>query len=241
MAAVIVTKPAPPPDPRQIDAQDWAQVANSTSPEDFDSFTRNHPGSTHLEQARSRAAELRLQARSRAAQQLDQAAWEKVDQNNRQQLEDYLSHFPAGIHVKEAHSRIADGDRLAAEEFAAQRSREQKDQEQMKRAADQQAIVKVLAEFEAAYNRRDLAALQRIWSAVPVTMYRQQFRDARELTFQLHLIGQPEVNGNSAAAICSRTMTYRGQSGGLHTNSDRVKVSLSREASGWVFRSIDQN
>jgi serine/threonine-protein kinase len=241
VAMSLVPKSAPVADPKQIDAQDWAQVANSTSPEDLDSFIRNHPGSTHLEQARSRTAELRLQARSRAAQQLDQATWDKVDQKSRQQLEDYLSHFPAGIHAQEAHTRIADADRLAIEELAAQRSREQKDQEQKKRAADQQAIVKVLAEFEAAYNRRDLAALQRIWSAVPVTTYRQQFRDARDLIFQLHVIGQPEVSGNSAAAICSRMMSYRGQSGGLQTHSDRVKVSLSREASGWVLRSIDQN
>jgi hypothetical protein len=240
VAMALVPKSAPAPDAKQIDAQDWAQVANSTNPEDFDSFIRNHPGSAHLERARSRASELRLQARSRAAQQLDQAAWESVDQKNRQQIEDYLSHFPAGIHAQEAHSRIADADRVAAEELAVQRSREQKDQEQMKRAADQQAIVKVLAEFEAAYNRRDLAALQQIWSAIPVTTYRQQFRDARDLTFQLHPIGQPEINGNSAAAICSRTMSYRGQSGGLHSHSDRVKVALSREASGWVLRSIEQ-
>jgi len=236
---VPVPAPAPPPDPKQIDAQEWAQVANSTNLDDFDSFIRNHPGSAHLEQARGRAAELRQQARARAAQQLDQTAWEKVDQKNREQLEDYLSRFPSGMHTQEARARLADAERQAAEALAAQRSREQKEQEQARHAAEQQAILGILREFEAAYNRRDLAALQRIWKALPVTTYRQQFRDAKDLTFQLQLMGQPEIAGNSAIANCTRTISYKGQSGGLQTHSEHVKLTLTREQSGWVIRAIE--
>jgi len=231
--------PPPPPDPKQIDAQEWAQTANSTNPDEFDSFIRNHPGSAHLEQARGRAAELRLQARARTAQQLDQTAWEKLDQRNREQLEDYVSRFPSGMHVQEARARIADAERQAAEALAAQRAREQRDQEQARHASEQQAIVGVLKEFEAAYNKRDLAALQRIWKALPAATYRQQFRDAKDLTFQLQLMGQPEIAGNSAVATCARTMSYRGQSGGLQTHSGHVRITLTREPSGWMIRTIE--
>jgi len=242
LAMSKVVKPAPAPaEPKQLDAQEWSQVANSTNPDDFERFIRNHPGTAYVEPARSRASELRQQMRARAAQQLDQAAWEKVDQRSREHLEDYLSRFPVGAHAQEARARIADADRQAAEAAAAQRSREQRDQEQAKLIAEQQAVVKVLREFDDAYNRRDLASLQRMWRALPVTTYRQQFREAKDLKFQLQLIGQPAITGNSATATCTRTLSYRGQSGGPQTRSERVKLTLSKESSGWVIRSIDLN
>ena len=241
LAMSKAAKPAPPPEPKQLDAQEWAQVVNRMNPDDFDSFIRNHPGSAHLEQARSRAAELRQQAQARALQQAEQAAWDRFDKNNREQLQEYLSHFPAGAHAQEAHARIDEIERRTAEVLATQRLREQKDQEQAKRAADEQAIVNVLKEFEAAYNRKDLPSLQRLWSAVPVARYRQQFRDSRDLQFRLEIAGSPAVNGNLATAICTRTQSYRGQVGDLQTHTERVKLTLSREASGWLIRSIELN
>jgi len=229
------------PDSRQVEAQDWAQIANSANPDDFDSFLRNHPGGAHSEQARARAADLRQQIRARAAQQLDQSTWERLDQHNREQLQDYLSRFPAGAHAQEARQHIAELDRQASEAVAAQRLREQKEQEQARRAADEQAIVKIIRDFDAAYNKKDLPALQKLWSGISVTSLRRQFREARDLQFQLQLLGKPEVNGDSAAAICSRALSFRGQSGGVQTSNDRVKVTLVRDGSGWVIRSIDVN
>jgi hypothetical protein len=247
VAMVFIAKPAPalaappPPDPKQIDAQQWAQVANSANPDDFETFIRNHPASPHIEQARSRASELRQEIRTRTAERLDHSSWEKVDRKNRGQLEDYLTRFPSGIHVQEARARISELDREAAEALTAQRLREQKDQEQAKRAADQRAIAGTLAEFEAAYNDRDVAAMQQIWNALPAATYRQQFLDAKDLKFQLRLIGQPEVNGNSALAVCTRTISYRGKSGGAQIHSEQVRLTLSRVSSGWVIRSIELN
>jgi hypothetical protein len=239
-AMAKLTKSAPP-DPKQLESQEWAQLANSTNPDDFEGFIRNHPGSANLEQARVRVAELRPQAQSRVAQQLDQTAWDRVDQNSREQLQDYLSRFPAGMHIQEARARIAEVDRQATEALASQHQREQKDQEQARHATDTQMILRVLRDFDAAYNRRDLAELQRLWNALPVAAYRQQFREAKDLKFQLQMIGQPNVSGDSATAACTRTLSYRGQSGGLQTHSERVILMLVREASGWVIRSIDLN
>ena len=241
---LAMSKPAklpPPQEPKQLDAQDWAQIVNRTNPDDFDSFIRNHPGSAHLEQARSRAAELRQQAQSRAAQQAEQTAWEKTDKNSKEHLQDYLSHFPAGGHVQQARARIDEIDRHAAEALASQRLREQKDQEQARRAADEQAIVKLLKDFEAAYNRKDLPSLQRLWNGIPVSTYRQQFRDSKDLQFRLEITAPPVMNGNGATVICTRTQSFRGQVDGLQTVSERVKLTLSREASGWLIRSIQLN
>lgn len=230
----------PPPDPKEIEAQDWARVANSTDPDEFELFIRNHPGGAHLPQARSRAAELRQQKQASAAQQLDGAAWDKVDQNSKEQLRDYLSRFPSGLHSQQASARLAELAKQAAE-LAAQRLKEQTSQEQSKRAAEEQAITAVLKEFEAAYNRRDIGALQSLWSGVPVAVYRQEFKDAKDLKFQLQPAGEITVNGGSASVVCTRTLAYQGRSGGRQTHSERVTVTLSREPSGWVIRSINGN
>jgi hypothetical protein len=231
-------KATPPPEPKLLEAQDWAQIVNRTNPDDFDSFVRNHPGGAHLEQARNRAAELRQQAQVRAVQQTEQASWDKADKNNREQLQEYLSRFSGGAHAPEARAKLDEIERHTAEALVSQRLREQKDQEQAKRAADEQAIVSVLKEFEAAYNRKDLPSLQRLWSGVPVSRYRQQFKEARDLEFRLEIIGTPIVNGNGATVLCTRIQSFRGQVDGLQTVRERVTLTLIREEAGWLIRSI---
>ena len=236
-----VAAPALPPDPKQIDSQEWTQIANSANPDDFDAFIRNHPASPHLDQARTRAAELRQQMRTRAAQQAELAAWDKVDPNSREQLQDYLSLFSSGAHAQQSRIRIADLDRQAADALASQRLKEQKDQEHARRSADLQTVGKLLADFEAAYNRRDLATLQRLWAGIPANTYRQQFKEAKDLKFQLQLLGQPEVSANSATVICTRTLSFRAQTGGLQTSSERVRLHLTKDSTGWLIRSIELN
>jgi len=226
------------PDPRQIEAQEWAQVAGSSNPEDFETFLRNHPSGPHAEQARTRAGDLRQAAQANTARQAEQTAWSRVDPNNREQLQNHLSHYPSGVHAQEARARIVELERQAADAAAAQRVKEQKEAEQARAASEEQAIATVLRDFEAAYNRRDLAGIQRIWEEVPAAAYRQQFREAADLSFQLSRIGPAEVNGNSATVGCMRTLTYRGRSGGPQTHSERVSVLLMREGSGWRIRSI---
>jgi hypothetical protein len=235
-----IARPASP-DPSKIEAQEWEQIATSTNPEDFDRFLRNHAGGAHQEQARNRAAELRQQLAANAARQLEQASWERLDPNNREQIEEYLSRFPGGAHAPDARERIAELDRQAAESLAAQRQRELKEQERVKSAADQQAILKLVQDFEAAYNRRDLVSLQKLWAGAPITAYQKQFQEAKQLAYQLQPTGQPIAAGNSASVTCTRTLIYKGQSGGLQTHSDRVKVTLSREPSGWLIRAISVN
>ena len=226
------------PDSRQIEAQDWARIAASGNPDDFESFIRNHPGSAYGNQARVRAAELRQLLQANAARQAEQTAWSGVDQDNPEQLQNHLSRFPGGIHAQEARTRIADLERQS-EALAAQHLREQRDAERAKKSADEQTIAKVLKEFEEAYNRKDLAELQRLWGGVPSAAYRQQFREATSLKFQLQLVGQLVLNGDSAVATCTRTLTYQGRSGPPQSHSERVQVTLNRNSSGWRIHSIN--
>ena len=237
VAMAKVVKGPPPPDPKRVEAQDWAQIANSTNPDDFDGFVRNHPGGEHVGAARTRAAELRQQAQTNAARQAEQAAWDKVDKSNKGQLQDYLSHFSAGPHAQEANTRIADLGRQASAATAAAAAQRAKEQELAKAAADRAAVVKVLKDFEAAYNRKDLASLQGLWTGLRFRVS-PAIQRGQGPAFQLQPTATPVVTGDTATAICTRTLKYRGQSGPSRTYSERVRVTLGRTAAGWLINSI---
>ena len=68
-----------------------------------------------------------------------------------------------------------------------------------------------------------------------------QFRESKDLEFRLEIVATPIVNGNGATVVCTRTQSFRGQVDGLQTVSERVKLTLTREASGWLIRSIQLN
>jgi hypothetical protein len=79
LAMTKLTKTEPPPDPKQAEAQEWAGIAISANPDEFDEFTRKHPGSSHLEQARTRSVELRQALQANALRQMEESVWEKVN------------------------------------------------------------------------------------------------------------------------------------------------------------------
>jgi serine/threonine protein kinase len=239
MTKMLKTVPPAPPDPKQVEAQDWAQLASSTNAEDFDAFVRSHPGGSFLEQARARAGELRQQAMATKTRNADQSKWEKVDPSNKDQLQDYLSRFPSGLHAQEAGVLLSELSRKGADAVAAQRQAEQRQEEQSRRTADEQAVVRTLKTFETAYNQKDIASLQRLWDGVPLATYRQQFREATNLSFELQIQGRPSIQGNVAVAICTRSLSYKGQGGRPQTHTERVKVNLSRSGINWVIHSLD--
>jgi eukaryotic-like serine/threonine-protein kinase len=238
VAMAKLVKAPSPPDPKRVEQQDWSRIASSNNPEEFDTFVRNHPaGGPLVDQARARAAELRQQAQARAARDAEQAAWNQVDQNDKGQLQDYLSHHGTGQHADAARAKIAELDRQSAAEASAAQALREKEQ---KKLADEQAVLKTLKDFETAYNRKDIGTLQKIWSGLPAAAYRQQFDDAKELRFQLAPAGQPSVTGDSATVTCTRSLVYRGKILGVLQVSERVSVTLVRNSSGWLIGSMEK-
>ena len=103
---------------------------------------------------------------------------------------------------------------------------------------DEQGINRALSAFEAAYNRKDLAELATIWSSLPREAYRNQFRDARTLTFQLRPTGKPAISGDTASVDCTRILSITTSGQRLPAVTERVRVTLSRASSGWLIQSI---
>jgi hypothetical protein len=129
--------------------------------------------------------------------------------------------------------------------------------EQIKRAADEQAkhlaeeqarsaivaenaaIARALRDYQAAYERRDLAALQRIWPSIPKPVLdgvRSSFREASELSIDLRSIGDPKITGGTATVVCDRKLRQVIMKRVLEA-SGRVRIVLNRTETGWTIQS----
>jgi hypothetical protein len=214
----------PRPDPAAMEFADWQRVVRNPSVADLEEFLQKHPGGTNAPEAR------RL---------LERLEWNATNRNSKTALQQFLSRYADGSHAQEARSVLAGIEKLEAEEFAAaQRAKEQTN----RTAIDLQAVSGTLKVFEDAYNRRDLAELQRLWNPMPKTIverYRNQFREAKALDFHIKPTGTPSLNGDTATAICTRTLSFSARSGERppETN-ERVRVILDRTGSTWAIRSI---
>ncbi|HEY6341252.1 MAG TPA: protein kinase [Bryobacteraceae bacterium] len=138
--------------------------------------------------------------------------------------------------------------RLAADDRAKRLADDQaqakaKAEEQTKnaRAADFQAVSRALNAYQTAYERRDPAALQTIWPSIPKPLLdeiRSSFRDASEVSMDLRPLADPAISGNIATVNCDRILRQVILKRVLQA-SNRVRIVLIRNGSGWVIQSVD--
>ncbi len=235
----------PPPPVVDTEPQDWARVNNSGRVGDLQDYLRNHPGGAHARDAQSQIDQLQQQAQQQAQQaetaRTEQAAWDNLDKNNKGALQDFLTRHPGNPHVQDARNLL---DAIQRREAADAAGAEQKKAEQerfARAAADTQAILKTISDYETAFIQKDLATMQRIYNPMPANL-REQFKDAKRLrsvSFQLKPTEAPSVTGNSATVVCTRTQSITFSNGDhIAPPTERVRVTLVRMGSGWVIREI---
>jgi hypothetical protein len=124
------------------------------------------------------------------------------------------------------------------------------EEEQAKRLAEEQArgarlvevdaISRVLRDYQAAYERKDLAALQAIWPTIPKPVLdgiRSSFRDASEVSMNLHSLSDPKVSGSIATVVCDRSLRQVILKRVLQA-SGRVTIVLNKTPAGWTIQSV---
>ncbi len=91
-----------PPDPRQVEEQDWDRIRSSKTASDFDDFLHNHPNGAHAAEARSRSAPRSSNSpmAEAARRQAEQTAWDSTDKTNKAALQAYLSRFGSSAHAQ---------------------------------------------------------------------------------------------------------------------------------------------
>jgi len=109
------------------------------------------------------------------------------------------------------------------------------------RSAEYAAISRALRDYQGAYERKDLAALQAIWPSIPKQVLegiRGSFRDASAVSMDLRAIGDPKVSGGTATVICDRNLRQVILNRALQA-SGRVRIVLNRAGSSWTIQSVE--
>jgi serine/threonine protein kinase len=149
--------------------------------------------------------------------------------------------------AEEQAKRLADEQAKRASDEQARRAMDEQarrlsdEQARNARNAESAAISRALRDYQGAYERKDLTALQAIWPSIPKTVLdgiRGSFRDASEVSMDLHAVGDPKVTGNTATVMCDRNLRQVIHKRAFQA-SGRVRVVLSRSGSGWMIQSVD--
>lgn len=208
----IAKYPASPHIPEaqdQIDDTDWSHV-NTSDVQSLNSYTALHPHGRHSREA---------------FEHIDELDWLAVDKENEDVLRDYLTRHPNGKYRSQADSLIA---RMEAKKAAVI--------PEPKPAVGVQpesfGIDSALAQFNAAFKKKQPKDVKRIWPGVPA-----KYTDAMrvpESSFMMHLqpVAPAEVNGDTATVSCDlqSTTTLRGQ---VTRTNKHVKVRLQKVGDSW--------
>ncbi len=241
MSRVIKT-----PDAKQIEAQDFERIRNSTNPSDFDDFVRRHSDGAHADEGRTRAAQLRQQKQTNEARQAEQAAWDGTDKTKKAAVQDYLNRFGNGMHAQEARDLIAGMDKqqgivdqlekqkMEAEEKLKQERAKQEDDK--KRAdVERTQVLAVIDRFNAALAHQNQRELKAIWQGIP-----KSYVDAVTIPHTLLKLEDPQVVSivkGVATLLCNQTT----QSAQSRPPQQVTVVLRNRGGSDWIIVSLAAN
>ncbi len=225
----------PPVETKSIDTepQDWTRASNSGRAQDLQDYLQKHAGGAHARDAQTQIDQLQQQAQKADAAKGEQAAWDSVDKNNKAALQDFLSRHANSPRAQDARNLL---DGIQKRETA---DAETKRLEQEKATrADNDAVLRTIADYEAAFNRMDLTAMQQLYNPLPAAL-QKQFKDSKSVSFQLKPVEAPSVSGSSATVACTRTQSSVFRNGDRSASPpERVRVTLVRNGTRWVIREI---
>jgi hypothetical protein len=252
--ATSVPAAPPSPSPEEIEAKEWSRARSSGDPAQLRNFITKFPASSHIADAQSQIDDIdwsrvntsdvqSLNAyigqyphgrHSReAAERIADLDWLSIDKGNEGALREYRARHPNSSHQSQADTLISS---IEANKAAAGRTHKEQPIRQMNATTGVQpesfAIDSALAQFNAAFQKKQPKDVRKIWPGVPAK-YTDAMR-VSESTFVMHLqpVAPAEVRGDSATIACDLliTTTLRGQSNQIHKP---VKVRLQKVGDSW--------
>jgi serine/threonine-protein kinase len=218
-----VTPPTTTPTQGPSEADEWVRISSSPNRSDIEGFIRKYPNSSHLAELQSRLTQIKREEDARQAEQ----AWQGTDKTNADALRNYLTSYPNGPHAGDARSGLA---ALA----------QPPQPPPSKPVDDSKAVLSALQNFQTAYNQHDVSTLSQLWRdsrSLAATV--NEFKVAKVSQLQLSCSPSPSMSGSTATVSCTRTKVFQFKGGGKEErNSDNVEVTLDKENSAWVIRSI---
>lgn len=130
---------------------------------------------------------------------------------------------------RERHPRSAHAIRAASEA------------DRIERESAGRAVQDALNRYKAAFEGRDIAAVRAIWPALggsQAQAIENGFKNSKSIRMTLAMVGEPQIQGNSATVTCSRKQVIQTRSGPPLTPEHTVTFRLRKAGDGWVIDSI---
>lgn len=192
-----------------MDDIDWSR-ANTSDVRSLNAYIRQYPQGRHSYEAAEKIADL---------------DWLSADKGNEDALRAYLARHSNSAHESQARSLISE---IEAKKSAVI----PKPNPPAGVQPESFAIDSALAQFNAAFKKKQPKDVKKIWPGVPAK-YTDAMR-VSESSFVMYLqpVAPAEVNGDTATVACDLliTTTLRGQS---NPTRKRVKVRLQKVGDSW--------
>ena len=203
------SKPAPPPDPRALEADAWQKVQNSTDIAALERFRTSFPNGGFRADATRRIEQL----------EFDQAA----RTNTAKSYRDFVAKYPSGANSERANAELARIDRAA--QIAADRKLAEVAIQTYRQAFERK-------DFAA------LKSVWPGLSASDANSFQNFFRIAKTVKLDLQLTGDPEITADGALVRCRRILTASDDRGPLPTQDQMVTIRLKKSGGAMLIDSI---
>jgi len=160
--------------------------------------------------------------------------WQKISATHDQNvLSEFIRKFPNSPQAVDANRRLG---QLRDE---AARSATEKASSEM--AATRSAIQQTLSRYAQAYRDRDANAVASVWPSLnkqDLKRIQESFKAASSIQMSIHPVGDPDINGDLAQVICSRSLQFTFPQGVQKPLQDKVTVQMHKQNGLWVIDKI---
>lgn len=209
----------------------FRKASDHRDPATLNDFVREYPSSKHVAEIRSILTDL------------DDGAWGRVHKADEKSLSSYLTTFPSGRHADEAHRQLQELRNLGSTKPPVTT---QPTVVVAPPIDDSKAILAVLAQYQKAYNDRNITLLQSVWPGMPPQFAANTqtfFNDATSVTLTYNVTSGPTFSGDEATITFNQTISAAGKEGKGKSGA-RVVMKLNKTGrtqgplGGWQIESL---
>jgi hypothetical protein len=210
---------------RKIDDLRFQEARNSGDEATLQAFLRDYPSGTRHDQIFGR---------------LDEMVWERTNKNDKGSLQAYVSGMPGGKHLSQAQDAIEKLTTATVIEPA-------KPAKPLKPTVDDRAaVLGVIAQYNRAYNDRNVEELKRIWPTMgnkQIASTRDFFKTVRSVASTYKIDGDPQINGDDATVRWTLTFSYVMNGKEVNQKPSQVITTLKKKQSSdsatvWEIQSV---
>jgi len=160
--------------------------------------------------------------------------WQKISATHDQNvLSEFMRRFPNSPQAADANRKLG--------QLRDEAARTAADKASSELAATRSAIQQTLGRYAQAYRDRDANAVNSVWPGLnkqDLKRIQDSFKSASSIQMSLRPVSDPEITGDLAQVVCSRSLQFTFPQGVQKPLQDKVTVQMRKQNGLWVIEKI---